>query len=67
MIGSENAEKLIAASSSTCAADQEAAIRDSFSTMMRQDKTFVEQELKKLVQKVKDLGNYVSLIIEKTY
>lgn len=56
VIGGENADKLVAASMSIVTEEHEAAVRDSFSTMMRQDKQFVEQELKKLVQKVKDLG-----------
>jgi hypothetical protein len=58
VIGQENGDKMVSASQSQDSNLQEAALRSSFSTLMRQDKDLVQTELKKLVDRVKSIGMY---------
>ncbi|XP_060565731.1 mannose-6-phosphate isomerase-like [Ruditapes philippinarum] len=57
VIGQENGDKMVSASQSQDSNLQEAALRSSFSTLMRQDKDLVQAELKKLVDRVKSIKN----------
>lgn len=60
VVGSENADQLIAASQSSSQSDlQQAAIQTCFSTMMRQAKTVIHEQLKKLVDRVKAAGKLI--------